>query len=134
MIGCAWIDEFTTRVQSINSNSDVKRIKDFKHWHNQFVNKRIKALKLQPPKRKAEIIECCAQPKMQNDEDQDAIERAFFHQIKQAGIDKHNHHYLIDEQSQTRVSFGVVRVANIPPCIALTRYLAETKWPDDYEI
>lgn len=134
MIGCAWIDEFTTLVQAISSNNDAKRIEDYKEWHKQFIDKRIRALKKQPSKRQADIIDCCENPESSENGDQSAIEQVFFGHIKQAVLKKHNNHYLIDQQSQKRVSFGVVRVANIPPCIALTRYLAETEWPDNYEI
>ena len=134
MIGCAWIDEFTTQVHSVNSNGDARRIADFKDWHNQFVAKRIRALKNQPPKRKADIVECYEKPENNDSENQISIQQAFFGKIKQAVLKKHNNLHIVDQQSQTQVSFGVVRVANIPPCIALTRYLAEAEWPDGYEV
>ncbi|MEX6067035.1 hypothetical protein [Providencia hangzhouensis] len=33
-----------------------------------------------------------------------------------------------------QVSFGVVRVANIPVCVALTHYLLTAQWPEEVEI
>ncbi|MFH4338201.1 type I-F CRISPR-associated helicase Cas3, partial [Acinetobacter baumannii] len=40
----------------------------------------------------------------------------------------HFKHHTIDTQTSKKVSFGVVRVANIPPCIALTQYLLNAEW------
>ncbi|NMT18877.1 hypothetical protein HKA99_31520, partial [Vibrio parahaemolyticus] len=49
--------------------------------------------------------------------------------------EKHQHHSTFDLVSQTHVSFGVVRVANIQPCVRLTQYLlACDGWPEDTEI
>ncbi|HHB83783.1 MAG TPA: type I-F CRISPR-associated helicase Cas3, partial [Devosia sp.] len=119
LIGCAWIDEFTTQVHSIKSSADSQRISEFSQGHQQFTDKRIHALKKEPAKRQANIIECSVS-KDSSDEDRSTIEQAFFTHIQQAIVEKHDAHHLIDQVSQKQVSFGVVRVANIPPCIALT--------------
>lgn len=133
VIGCAWIDEFTTQVHSIKSTDPTQRIDDFSQRHQRFINKRIAALKKQPAKRQANIIKCNTLENSSSD-DQGTLEQAFFADIQHAIIEKHPNHHSIDQQSQKQVSFGVVRVANISPCIALTRYLAQAEWPDDYQV
>ncbi|WP_206696900.1 hypothetical protein [Marinomonas algicola] len=54
--------------------------------------------------------------------------------MAQSAINKHQDHHVIDEQSQLKVSFGVMRVANIKPCVALTQYLLEKDWPEHTEV
>lgn len=131
-VACAWIDEFSTQVDDITSNKDEKRRADFKAIHQHFIEKRIHSLKKEPAKRKAELVDCHSL--LDSGEEKETLEKQYYSKIKQAVIKQHNIHHLIDKQSKTQVSFGVIRVANIPPCIALTQYLAETEWPDDAEI
>jgi CRISPR-associated endonuclease/helicase Cas3 len=40
----------------------------------------------------------------------------------------HLNHYSIDIKTGKKVSFGVVRIANISPCVALTQYLLNAEW------
>ncbi len=55
----------------------------------------------------------------------------FFKQksVKNNGFDvkKHEFHHTVDKKSGIRVSFGVVRMANIRPCVALAKFLAKQK-------
>ena len=43
-------------------------------------------------------------------------------------------HSRLDEHSKKQVSFGVVRIANINPCVALTKYLSNAAWPENIDI
>lgn len=131
-VTCGWIDEFTTQVKDITSNDVEERHSDFKIQHQYFIEKRIRSLKKEIPKRKAELIDC--QSLLETQDKKETLEVQYFEKIKQAVLSQHNDHHLIEILSKIQVSFGVVRVANIPPCIALTQYLAETNWPDDTEI
>lgn len=58
----------------------------------------------------------------------------YFSHIQKAIIEKHQQHHTIDKISEKAVSFGVVRVANISPCIALTRYLLNANYPSDIQV
>ena len=42
----------------------------------------------------------------------------------------HHHHHTVDANTGKKVSFGVVRVANIPPCVALTQFLLNAEWSE----
>lgn len=112
-IGCAWIDE------SDKSNANVESCKnsaEYNQYHQAFILKRLAYLQAQEPKRKANIVSC-------EYLDEESAEDIFQAAILEAVIEKHQSHHLIDSQTDKKVSFGVVRIANIKTCINLTKYL-----------
>ncbi|MDQ7001758.1 MAG: type I-F CRISPR-associated helicase Cas3, partial [Ghiorsea sp.] len=115
-VGCAWIDEFKTHVKAIEDKEIYQK------EHTKFIDKRIKNLSQQPVKRKANIAPCST----------DVGE--YFEAIKQAILEKHHHHNMTDTTSNKVISVGVVRMANINPCVALTRYLLDNNLAEDTEI
>jgi len=120
-VGCAWIDEINAEVIScIDSN-------EYNQNHTQFIEKRLKALQTLQPKRKANIVAC----EPSNDEN---IETYFHSVILDAVIEKHHYNHIIDGSTNKCISFGVVRIANIKPCINLTRYLLNVALPNNVEI
>ncbi len=138
-IGCAWIDEFTTQVTSNGERELSKAIPAYREQHKQFIEKRVSKLLRQPVRRKADISSCetifSDYPHSHNDEDLiENKQQAYFKIIADSAFNKHQHHHCLDEQSQTNVSFGVVRMANISPCIALTKYLLTMQCPADTQI
>lgn len=130
-VGCAWIDEFSTQVLTLESQQDATKMSDYRTAHQQFVSQRNQNLQKQPAKRKAEIIPCSAtQAKEQNLTMED-----YFAQVVQVAImEKHQQHHTVDKATGKKVSFGVVRIANIKPCIELTRKLLNADWSGDVEI
>lgn len=129
-VGCAWIDEFSTQVISLESQAGTAKITDYQSSHRKFISKRKQALLKQPVKRKAGIVTCSPEiAALQENKDD-----YFAEIIKQAILEKHQQNHLIDGSTGKLVSFGVVRVANIKPCIALTRKLLNMQWPEDLEI
>ena len=146
IIGCAWIDEFSTQVTS-NSCSETaeekgpaKSIGQYRQEHTQFIEKRVSKLLQQPAKRKADISDCQSiidNHQGQSHRQQEVIQSkqaAYFELIAQSVLIKHQHHHFVDEPSQTKVSFGVIRVANISPCVDLTQHLLEKNWPELTEV
>lgn len=129
-ITCAWIDEFSTQVHTVTELDSSDRLKNYQMTHQGFVKKRLSKLALQTPKRKAEIITCT----ISETHEKQALEQTYFADIQQAIVKLHQQHHNIDPESKKQVSFGVVRVANIPPCIKISRYLAQADWGDDTEI
>lgn len=125
-VGCAWVDEFTTQT------GNAECIEDYKSQHQRFIDKRIKELEKQPAKRKANIVPC----KPDSDEKctEEGARHFAFPIIQKSILDMHEQCHVIEAQSGKRVSFGVVRVANITPCVELTRYLLDADWPDTVEI
>ena len=133
-IGCAWVDEFKTKVITINSQQSDAALTAYQLHHNEFINKRVEKLKCQEVKRKARIVECSeSMDDVEFDSNETKQERYFFH-IQQAIIEQHEQHHTIDLKTKKTVSFGVVRVANIMPCIALTRHLLNAGYADNIEV
>ena len=115
-IGCAWIDEFKTKVTTIENKENYKK------QHDKFIANRIEQLGKQPVRRKANIAPCSTEVS------------EYFESIKQAVLEKHKHHHFVDSKTNKKISIGVVRVANIDPCVALTRFLLNNNLAEDTEI
>ncbi len=131
-MGCAWVDEFTTQVHSVVASEKV--LEDFAHHHQKFIQKRLTQLQKQPAKRKANIIDCEIESwQNQPEATRPTIEEHYFNLIQQDILQKHQWHAVEETVSGKRISFGVVRMANIDPCIRLTRYLLNPDWPDDVD-
>lgn len=65
----------------------------------------------EPVKRRGYIQFCGAE-----DNDTDAAkETSYFENIREAIEKLHENHHVIDKRTKKRISFGVVRVANITP-------------------
>lgn len=132
-VGCAWIDENKSEVSTVNVSLD-NPVKDYYRLaHQVFINKRVIYLKKQAAKRKAEIIDCFeALEQTEFDEDEEK-QQSYFSVIFEAAKSKHHKNYTIDRKTGIAVSFGVVRVANIKPCVALARFLLEQE-SENFEI
>lgn len=129
LVTCAWIDEFNTTIASPESIADG--VNSFHALHAGYIQKRVKNLTAQPVKRKAEIISC--QTIEQLDSKETKTQR-YYQLVQQAIIAQHREHGQIDPSSDKKISFGVVRVANIRPCVELTEYLLNTQWPEDVSV
>ncbi|SGZ81109.1 CRISPR-associated helicase Cas3, Yersinia-type [Bathymodiolus thermophilus thioautotrophic gill symbiont] len=111
-IGCLWVDEF---------NAITNTAQDYKQQHDKFIKKRVERLNKEKPKRKVNIVKCSAN-----------IDE-YFEAIKNEIIVKHNDNYFEDEKGN-KVSIGVVRVANIKPCVKFAKYLLTCDFPENTEI
>jgi CRISPR-associated endonuclease/helicase Cas3 len=129
-IGCAWMDEFSTQIETLNNSEATLQIADYKKTHQNFINQRSVKLKQETIKRKAEIIPL-SKP---DDSNEETLRNAFFAVVQQTIVNLHQRHAQADPITGKQVSFGVVRMANIPPCIALTEYLAEAQWSEQIDI
>ncbi len=119
-IGCAWVDEFKTTIKSISS----KEV--YQNAHQDFIVKRIKSLNTQPAKRKVNIVKC--------DTDLTNFPENYFSTIKVEICIKHKQHCFVDEKTGKNISIGVVRMANVKPCIELTRFLLNNNKQEGIEI
>lgn len=134
-IACAWIDEFQTQVQFIDQTNSADRCQQYRNLHQLFVKGRVKKLLDQIVKRKAYIVPCldlfqCEKSKKSGEPT--SAEKLYFERMMQAAKDLHLQNHCVDKTTGKKVSFGVIRVANIPPCIALTQYLIDATWEENY--
>ena len=135
-IVCTWVDEFNSTIHLISNSSSKSMIHSFQQYHEKFIEKRVELLNKQPGRRKGEIIEC-KNSKENVDFGADKTQKKqeqYFSIIKQAALEKHQKHHTTDQKTGIAVSFGVIRMSNISPCIDLTKYLLQHESKADYDI
>ncbi|NKF51193.1 type I-F CRISPR-associated helicase Cas3 [Shewanella sp. WXL01] len=120
-----FVDEFDTQIGFAASTQ--AGIAEYQNLQDNFLAARVGKLKKQAVKRKALIHPCDKTAEF-------SLEQQYFTHIQQAIINNHQLHHTQDQQTQKRVSFGVVRMANIAPCVALTKYLLSCDWPNDIDV
>jgi len=128
-IACAWVDEFGTQVQSLDNNASSARCQQYKSFHQQFISKRVANLQKQIVRRKAYIVRC--DELFTETESQETVQQRYFEKIKQVASQLHQQHHSVDDITGKKVSFGLIRMANIPPCIDLSQYLLQADWETD---
>ena len=109
-ICCAWVDEFHQQA------GDCPDANCFAHAHEQFAQRRHGELArlAAEPRRRAELLPLRGMQDVRKN-DMPALARAFAPQVLSAALRLHNAHHSIDPHSHKRVSFGLVRMANIEP-------------------
>jgi len=130
VVGCAWIDEFNTVVVDNSSTGAKQANLKYAESHKVFIKKRVEKLSQQPARRKAEIIDCQSVI-TQKSADNGTKQSAYFDIIVNAALAKHRQHHQTDQRTGLNVSFGLIRIANISPCIALTRFLLDYPFPEN---
>lgn len=125
-IGCGWIDEFQAKVVDITAGAAAP--KTFSAAHGQFVKARIEHLKHAEPRRRANIVSISEEP------GQSADLSEYFRAILQTVLKLHDVHGYLDEKTGIKVSFGVVRTANIKLCVPLTKFFLRSSLPDGTDL
>ncbi|MBJ8423854.1 type I-F CRISPR-associated helicase Cas3 [Acinetobacter bereziniae] len=124
-----WVDEFKTKIEMIDLLGTKEPMPQYQSVHHQFVELRVDALSKQMIKHKAYIVDCAdlvvekEVPRLDQ-----SLRLQYFERIKKNAEQLHCNHHSIDAKTGKKVSFGVIRVANIPPCVALTQYLLNAEW------
>lgn len=113
-----WVDEFKTQINI------TPVLEKFQSSHQEFVQARVKQLTKQVIRHKGYIVKCDAP----SAHDIETMQVHYFDLIKDNICKLHQDHYTTDKITGKKVSFGVVRVANIKPCVELTRYLLNAEW------
>ncbi|MFA7108481.1 MAG: type I-F CRISPR-associated helicase Cas3f [Sphaerochaetaceae bacterium] len=129
-IGCCWIDEFNSEVKNINISSNLEiNIEDFKNFHSDFMLKRINELELIKKnggsKRKGELLSL---PENLN------CKLDLFNEILSNVYKLHFDNNIIDIKTNKKISFGLVRFANIDECIDFSIFLDNVCIKDNYSI
>ncbi|KPQ25141.1 MAG: CRISPR-associated helicase Cas3, subtype I-F/YPEST [Halomonas sp. HL-48] len=111
---CAWFDEHGCTQESC---ADGVR---FDAAHDAFARKRAAKLAVQPPLRRGYLVPFTASSSL------DAIAEALAKTVVEQALKLHKTHHTIDPHSGKRVSFGLVRMANIAPLVGLAQALYDT--------
>ena len=128
-IGCAFIDEYKTNVDTLSINEETSlSLMDYEEIHKAFVKNRCEKILKDIVLRKGVIAQL-------PDSKIEDIDKNYFESIKNNFL---NLHVLNGEHNKSldkTVSIGVIRFANIAPCAKLGRYLIEeAEYPEDTEV
>ncbi|MDY0106223.1 MAG: type I-F CRISPR-associated helicase Cas3f [Giesbergeria sp.] len=118
-ICCLWVDEFH------QSGQDCAEAADFAMAHQAFARQRHACLAGEPVRRRARIE---ALPLA--GEDRAALRAGFAAQVQRHALALHAEHHSADPQTGRRVSFGLVRMANIEPLVEVARALYRLGAPE----
>ncbi|MCE1395661.1 type I-F CRISPR-associated helicase Cas3f [Enterobacter cloacae] len=121
-ICCAWFDEYGAQSQDVADDAD------FRQAHGDFVRQRIKRLPDQPRLRLGKLA--AVEPHASRNAD---VVSALAQTLYQQTIALHGEHHSTHKSGKT-VSFGLVRMANINPLVAVARALMALPSPDNYRI
>ena len=127
-INCAWVDEFKTEIKVLDATENA--VEQYHGFHSDFIFKRVKKLSdplKTPVRRKAKIILCDS---LKTEESALSLTERYFELIRKSALEKHRQHHLVDPVSGKRISFGLIRVANILPCIELVKFLLQAPWEE----
>lgn len=127
-VSCVIIDEFNSEIELFSKSNSQENINLFKDFYTKFINKRIANINQQTIRRKGFIVDCKA---LKNDDKKD---EKYFEKIKETAIQLHQKHHFFHQKLQKKISFGVIRIANINPCIKLAIHLLKTNLPDNFSI
>lgn len=112
---CAWFDEFG------KAHNDCPNEDDFRSAHQAFIDVRLRNLggKASEQRRKARIQLLDIDTTLRKS----AIEKALAKQLPTIYEELHHQHHSLDPTTKKRVSFGLIRMANINPIISVARAL-----------
>lgn len=124
---CIWVDEFSPSVMRC-ANAD-----EFVAAHSAFVDRRVTslthALDVDGACRRAELVPLKIEAKQEQ-----AIRRAFAEEVKAAILRAHDTHHEVCPRSGKKVSFGLVRMANVAPLFEVAQQLFAMGAPENYRI
>jgi len=124
-IPCLWVDEFGVQAK------DCADAAAFGKFHTQgFIGKRVEKLEAAEPLRLAELMPL----EIASGLPKESIRARFAQHVLDACLRLHGDHAGTDPVSGKRVSFGIVRMANIDPLFDVAKALFELGAPDDTHI
>lgn len=133
-ICCGWFDEFDTIIHSHGSDPEGL---GFLASHTAFVDRRIDRLtSVKEIRRRAAILPVTVTPSGFNDRARKLadIGRQLADLLRDQAVALHRHHHSTDPITGKRVSFGLIRMANIDPLFDVARKLYELGAPEGCHI
>lgn len=125
-ISAMWVDEFQSKIDWIALDNSTET---YQKMHRQFIDDRVKNLKKQTAKRKAYVVDCdVLKDTSASMEKREEITKSYFSIIQAQILGLHQQHHFTDDVSGKRISIGVIRMANVTPCVALSEYLIQMQW------
>lgn len=122
---CLWLDEFQQQQAACASSAD------FEQAHQRFIEKRAQNLSGQAatPRRRLAVLPLEALPR-----DQSEAAKAFAAQALSSALALHRQHHSSDTASGKRVSFGLIRMANVEPLVEVALALFQAGAPAGVQV
>ena len=118
-ICCAWFDEHDRQYESCIDS------KTFKSAHHAFAERRLERLTTSPVRRRGDILALPALGKRPEE-----IRPAVAALLRDHAQALHQRHHCVDPHTSKRVSFGLIRMANIDPLVGVARALFQLGAPE----
>lgn len=131
-VNAMWLDEFSTKITQIELSSEQFQLEQYRKLHVAYIDQRANKLLEKVVKQRAKIVQCEYLQSEKETHNNEALQTQYFELIKENIKFLHSAHHAIDPISGKKISFGVVRVANIQPCVELTHYLLNAEWGSDF--
>jgi CRISPR-associated endonuclease/helicase Cas3 len=122
---CLWVDEF------FQNHADCPDVESFYQHHQAFAQSRVLKLGEQPVRRCAQLL---ALPKVFQSLDRERRRLEFASVLQKAALQMHEWHCVVDPKSGKRVSFGLIRMANIGPLYDVALNLFRLGVPSEIHI
>ena len=116
---CAWFDEYDRQHQ------DCPDSESFAAAHRVFAEKRQRKLQRQEIRRRAELARLTTLSGSSHE-----LRQGFARDLLEQALHLHRQHHAEDPHSRKRVSFGLIRMANIEPLVEVARALYRIGAPD----
>ncbi|MBD3898353.1 type I-F CRISPR-associated helicase Cas3 [Halomonas sp. ML-15] len=120
---CAWFDEYGCTYQECDEDAQ------FDIAHEQFARQRAARLSDQASVRRGYLV-----PLSAPSAHPDAVHQAAAETILTQTLALHEQHHTVDPHIDKRVSFGLVRMANIEALVAIAQILYRSKIPEGWQI
>lgn len=120
----AWLNENECKTELFS----IDNSKNFMLMHKDFTDRQVARLKKSETTKLGYICNCTR--------DNKACDRSsvYFQLMLASALTLHDNHHLIDPKSGKEVSFGVIRLANIDPCVAVAKYLCSCQLSEGIEL
>lgn len=128
---CVWCDEFSAKTARLSEIEPSAARTRFHELHENFVEKRAEKLRGQIIKRKARIAACGAKKGGADEKDR---QEQYFSALRDEAVTLHDAHHIVDKRSGKKISFGLLRMANIDPCVAVSKFLLASEWKQGYDV
>lgn len=122
-ICCMWVDEFNCMSEACATAEAMLSA------HQRFVSKRVEKLSEASALRRAEI-----EPITVTAKEKSIVRKLFAEKIRECALRLHSNHHALDPMTGRKVSFGLVRMANIDPLVDVAMKLYRAGAPENHRI
>ena len=127
-INCLWVFRTVNGCPYDNNRESINL--SYRQQHRKFVEKRVELLQKQFVQRRG-MLQSCEDVISASKDDK---RKLYCQKIWSAALELHRKNYVFDKNTGKKVSIGLIRMANINPCVSMGKFLLNADCPDDVDI